>query len=162
MGSLNPNFGGLKFPRDAFRASVNCLQRKYAHIIAQDIMALMEAILKLDPDCRFTATQCLGHHAFNDRRSVRNHSQPPPLSRSESVDSSTGSSTPRQIPRDNIISSLHNSINDLSYSVEPVQKKSTVESYRAIKDKVQKQNRQPTCQMVKYTRPRRVKIKRVF
>jgi len=136
--SLNPNFRGLKFPRDAFRHSVNCLQRKYAHIIAQDIMALMEAILKLDPDCRFTATQCLGHHAFNDRRSVRNHSQPPPLSRSESVDSSTGSSTPRQIPRDNIISSLHNSINDLSYSVEPVQKKSTVESYRAIKDKVQK------------------------
>lgn len=50
----------------------------------------------------------------------------------------SGSSTPRQIPRDNIISSLHNSINDLSYSVEPVQKKSTVESYRAIKDKVQK------------------------
>ena len=86
----HPNFRGLKFPRDAFRASVNCLQRKYAHIIAQDIMALMEAILKLDPDCRFTATQCLGHHAFNDRRSVRNHSQPPPLSRSESVDSSTG------------------------------------------------------------------------
>ena len=87
--SLNPNFRGLKFPRDAFRHSINCLQRKYAHIIAQDIMALMEAILKLDPDCRFTATQCLGHHAFNDRRSVRNHSQPPPLSRSESI-SSTG------------------------------------------------------------------------
>lgn len=87
--ALNPNFRGLKFPRDAFRHSVNCLQRKYAHIIAQDIMALMEAILKLDPDCRFTATQCLGHHCFNDRRSVRNHSQPPPLSRSESI-SSTG------------------------------------------------------------------------
>ena len=49
------------------------------------------------------------------------------------VISLSGSSTPRQIPRDNIISSLHNSINDLSYSVEPVQKKSTVESYRAIK-----------------------------
>ena len=105
---------------------------------------------------RFTATQCLGHHAFNDRRTVRNHSQPPPLSRSESICSSgmfrdaeveilikvnlwprlsSGSSTPRQIPRDNLLSSLHNSINDLSYSVEP-QQRGSIEKYREIKDKV--------------------------
>jgi hypothetical protein len=133
--SINPNFRGLKFPRD-YRLITNGLQRKYSEIIGSDLLALMEAILKLDPDCRFTATQCLGHHAFNDRRSVRNHSQPPPLSRSESLCSS-GSSTPRQIPRDNLISSLHNSINDLSYSAEPVQQqKGSIEKYREIKDKV--------------------------
>jgi len=49
----------------------------------------------------------------------------------------SGSSTPRQIPRDNLISSLHNSINDLSYSAEPVQQqKGSIEKYREIKDKV--------------------------
>lgn len=85
--SQNPNFRGLKFPRD-YRLITNGLQRKYSEVIGSDLLALMEAILKLDPDCRFTATQCLGHHAFNDRRSVRNHSQPPPLSRSESLCSS--------------------------------------------------------------------------
>jgi len=135
--SLHPNFRGLKFPREYRTATMtNGLQRKYSEIINSDILALMEAILKLDPDCRFTATQCLGHHAFNDRRTVRNHSQPPPLSRSESICSS-GSSTPRQIPRDNLLSSLHNSINDLSYSVEP-QQRGSIEKYREIKDKVQR------------------------
>lgn len=48
---------------------------------------------------------------------------------------SSGSSTPRQIPRDNLLSSLHNSINDLSYSVEP-QQRGSIEKYREIKDKV--------------------------
>jgi len=137
---LNPAYRGMKFPREIRLRKKDGLREKYDKIILPELIALMEGILKLDPDCRFTATQCLGHCAFNSRRSVRHHSQPPPLQRGESSGDS-GESTPRQIPRDNIISSLHNSINDLSYSVESpfIQKRGSIEKYREIKDKVLKQ-----------------------
>ena len=49
---LNPTFRGMKFPREIRLRKKDGLREKYDKIILPELIALMEGILKLDPDCR--------------------------------------------------------------------------------------------------------------
>nr|CBZ42109.1 CDKL5 protein [Oikopleura dioica] len=76
----NPVFRGANL-RDIRFPAQSRLKERYQRVIADNMLALMEGMLKMDPDCRFTATQALGHVTFNPRKTVRHHSQPAPLKR---------------------------------------------------------------------------------
>ena len=48
----NPAFRGYKFPTDIRLRNKDGLKRKYSKIILPELIALMEGVLNLDPDCR--------------------------------------------------------------------------------------------------------------
>ena len=49
---LNPAYRGIKFPREIRLRKKDGLREKYEKVILPELLALMEGILKLDPDCR--------------------------------------------------------------------------------------------------------------
>lgn len=66
MFNTNPRFIGYKFPSNI--SSPETIDKKYVGKLSAKALSLMHGMLKMDPDERVTAMECLAHPYFDGIR----------------------------------------------------------------------------------------------